>query len=396
MTSRTRLWVLAVSTPVIAFAIVGGFLGQVIAKDDTYPHLRVFGDVVELVVQNYVEQVDVREAMQGAMRGLADGLDPDSAFVPPDLMKAIEANTPEPPGDIGLELTRQYYLRVVSARDGSPAARAGLRTGDYIRAIDGRATRDMSIVEGRRLLRGAVGAKVDLLVLRGNAAEPHEVTVVREQLNGADLTSRMADSTTGYIRVVEFTKESPSRLKQAVDTLARTGAARYVIDLRGTARGEIDAGIASARLFVQKASAAGGNGDVLTARQSKSQREVIAADTSDGAVTAPVVLLTDLGSAGAAEVFAAALRDNGRAELIGERTLGRAARQQLVKLPDGSGLLLSSVRYLTPKLEPIHERGLMPDVEVDQPLVEFGAPPPPGDPTLDRALEQFAAVKKAA
>ena len=392
MTSRTRLWVLAVSTPVIAFAVVGGFLGQVIAKDETYPHLRVFGDVVELVVQNYVEQVDVREAMRGAMRGLADGLDADSAFLTPELMKSFESKAAEAPGDVGLELTRQYYLRVVSARDGSPAARAGLRTGDYIRAIDGRATRDMSIVEGQRLLRGAVGAEVDLLILRGNAAEPHEVTVVRERLTGDDLTTRMADSTTGYVRVVEFTKESPVRLKQAVDALARTGATRYVIDLRGTVRGDLDDGVAAARLFVAKKPAAAGAGgqDVLTAKQTKSQREVVAVDPADGSIAAPVAVLVSQGTGGAAEVFAAALRDNGRAALIGERTLGRAARQQLVKLPDGSGLLLSSVRYLTPKLEPIHERGLMPDVEVDQPLVEFGATPPPGDPTLDKALEQFA------
>jgi carboxyl-terminal processing protease len=395
MTSRTRLWVLAVSTPVIAFAIVGGFLGQVIAKDDTYPHLRVFGDVVELVVQNYVEQVDVREAMQGAMRGLADGLDADSAFITPELMKSLESNAPEAAGDVGLDLTRQYYLRVVSARDGSPAARAGLRTGDYVRAIDGRATRDMSIVEGQRLLRGAIGAKVDLLVLRGNAAEPHEVTLVRERLNGAPLATRMADATTGYVRVIDFSPDSATRMKAAVDALGKTGATRYVIDLRGTARGDLDEGVATARLFVARKSAGGAAEQPLTAKQTRTAREVVATQPTDGAITAPVAVLTDQGTAGAAEVFAAALRDNGRAPLIGERTLGRAARQQLVKLPDGSGLLLSSVRYLTPKLEPIHERGLMPDVEVDQPLVEFGATPPAGDATLDKALEQFAQKKAA-
>ncbi len=285
-------------------------------------------------------------------------------------------------------------MRVVAPRDGSPSARAGLRTGDYLRAIDGRSTRDMSIVEGKRLLHGAVGTKVDLLVLRGNAAEPHEMSVVRERIEGPEIASRMADATTGYVRMVEFTRNAPSALKQAADALARTGAARYVIDLRGTARGDLDDGIAAARLFVAGTTGSAAP-DTLTAKQTKSQREVIAAQPADGTVTAPLVLLVDQGTAGPAEIFAAALRDNERAVLVGERTLGRAARQQLVKLPDGSGLLLSSVRYLTPKLEPIHERGLMPDVEVDQPAVEFGAAPPAGDPTLDKALEQFA-VKKAA
>ena len=131
-------------------------------------------------------------------------------------------------------------------------------------------------------------------------------------------------------------------------------------------------------------------------RQSKDQREVVAAASSDGALREPVALLVSQGTAGAAEVFAAALDGNERAELVGEHTLGRAARQRLVKLPDGSGLLLSNVRYLTPKNAAIHERGLAPDVEVEQPEVDFGAEPPAGDPTLDKALARFAEKKAAA
>src|SRR3954451_22931370 len=134
MTSRTRLWVLAISTPIIAFAVLGGYFGQVMAKDDTYPHLRVFDDVVSLVVNNYVEEVDVKKAMAGAMRGLADNLDPDSAFLTPDLVKSVETNEGPGPADIGVEGSGQYSLRVISTREGSPAAKAGLRTGDFIRA----------------------------------------------------------------------------------------------------------------------------------------------------------------------------------------------------------------------------------------------------------------------
>jgi carboxyl-terminal processing protease len=361
MTSRTRLWVLAVSTPVIIFALVGGYLGQAMAKDDTYQHLRVFDDVVSHVVNNYVEEVDLKQAMRGAMRGLADALDPDSAYLTADLVKTVEGNTSAGPADVGLEITRQYYLRVVSARDGSPAAKAGLRTGDFIRAIDNRPTRDMSVYEGARLLRGAVGSKVALLVIRGNAADPHELSLVRERVAGTDLTSRMADASTGYIRMIEFTKESPAHVKQAIDALAKTGATRFIVDLRGTARGDLDDGIATARVFVRSGT--------LAVRQTKTSKDVIPAQASDGAITAPVELLIDQGTAAAAEVFASALSGNARAELVGERTLGRAARQQLVKLPDGSGLWLSSVRYLTPKSEGIHERGLGPDVEVDLPDV---------------------------
>jgi len=387
MTSRTRLWVLAVSTPIIAFAIIGGYLGHVLGagKDDTFRQLPVFEEVISLVLNNYVEEVDVRHAMRGALKGLADGLDPDSAYLTPDLVKAAEGGQPAGPADVGMVLTRQYYLRIVSVRDGSPAAKAGLRTGDFIRGINDKPTRDMSAFEGARLLGGAAGSKVKLLMFRGNQAEPHDVVLTRERIAGPELTSKMANTSTGYVRVVDFTRETPAKLKQAFEALAKTGATKFVVDIRNTARGDIDDGIASARLFVPSGT--------LTVKQSKDQREVVSAAASDGALREPVALLVSQGTSGAAEVFAAALEGNGRAELVGEHTLGRAARQRLVKLPDGSGLLLSNVRYLTPKNNAIHERGLAPDVEVDEPEVDFGAEPPAGDTTLDKAIELLTSGK---
>jgi carboxyl-terminal processing protease len=388
MTSRTRLWVLAISTPVIAFALIGGYLGQAMARDDTYQHLRVFEDVVSLVLNNYVEQVDVKKAMKGAMNGLADNLDPDSAFLPAPLASAYESNSAAGPADVGVEVSRQYYLRVVSTRDGSPAAKAGLRPGDFIRAIDKRSTKDISVYEGDRLLHGQPGTRVALLVIRGNAADPHEVDLVRERPAGPELTSKMADPMTGYIHVMEFSKRSPVQLKQAADALARTGAARYVIDLRGASKGDIDDGLGAARLFVKTGT--------LAIRETKgNMKEPVAAQTGDGAITAPVVLLVDQSTARAGEVFAAALDGNKRAEMIGEHTLGSAARQRLVKLPDGSAMLLSYLRYLTPGGEVIHEKGLQPEVPVDEPDVEFGAPAPTTDVTLQRALQYFSEKKAA-
>jgi carboxyl-terminal processing protease len=384
MTPRHRKFVLAVSSLIMAFAFVGGYLGQAMAKDDTYQHLRVFEDVVSLVLNNYVEPVDVRQAMKGAMKGLADSLDPDSAFLTPDLVKSLESNDPGGTAEVGLDLTRQYYLRVVSARDGSPAARAGLRPGDFIRAIDKRPTRDMSAFEGSRLLRGAPGSTVALLVIRGNAADPHELELTREALAPAAVTSRMANPSTGLIRVLEFSGATATQMKQAVDGLTKSGAARFVIDLRGVSRGDLDDGIGAARLFVD-------DGPVAVRLGRGDQREVISAQAGDGAVTAPVALLVDPGTAGAAEVFAAALAEDDRADLVGLNTLGRAARQRLVKLPDQSGLWLTYVRYLTPDNDPIHETGLEPDVEIEPVEIEFGAAPPPGDPALQKALEHLAA-----
>ena len=399
MTARTRLWVLVVSTPIIAFTLIGGYLGQAMTRDETLRSLRVFEDVMQLVVENYVEDVDVQKAMRGAMRGLTDGLDVDSAFLNPALVKAFESKETPAAGEVGIDLARGYYLRVVSVRDGSPAAKAGIRTGDYLRAIDGRSTRDISAFEGNRLLRGGAGSKVTLLVIRGSVSDPHELTVNRERLGGAEVTSRMAGAGTGYIRVVEFTQNSPARIKQAVDALAKTGAVRYVIDLRSTSRGDLDSGVESARLFVRGATLAVRVSRDPLARpeaKDKTKKDSIAAQANDGAVAAPVVLLVDSGTSGAAELFAAALDGNNRAELVGERTIGRVARQQLVKLPDGSGLLLTNVRYLSPSSAAIHEKGLTPDVHVPEPDVDFGADPPAVDATLDKALERLTAQQKKA
>ena len=180
MPSHIRRIVLWISAPIVAFAIIGGFLSKVTAREDTYQHLRIFDDVVNLITGNYVEKVDIDKVMTGAMHGLADSLDPDSAFLSPTQVKQVESDVALPAGDIGIDLTRQYYLRVIATRDGSAAAKAGIRTGDYVRVIDGKPTREMSVFEGMRLLRGAQGSKVKLTIIRGSTTDPHELELTRE------------------------------------------------------------------------------------------------------------------------------------------------------------------------------------------------------------------------
>ncbi|MGH9174738.1 MAG: S41 family peptidase, partial [Vicinamibacterales bacterium] len=221
MRSRGRLGVLLVSVPVLAFALVGGYMDKAMARQQgpPYQYLRIFGDVVELIVNNYVEEVKVDKVMQGAMHGLADGLDPDSAYLDVNQVNVFDKNDARAGAGPGLELTRQYYLRVIAARDGSPAARAGLRPGDYIRAIDGQSTRDTSVYEGVRLLAGKAGTKVTLAVLRGNAAEPHQVEIVREELPAANVRGRLLPEGIGYVRISEFGKATPDQIRSEVATL---------------------------------------------------------------------------------------------------------------------------------------------------------------------------------
>jgi carboxyl-terminal processing protease len=354
------------------------------AQQDSYQPLRIFEDVVTLIVNNYVEEVQVDKVMRGAMHGLADGLDPDSAYLDAGQVKGFEAGAPSASGRTGLELTRQYYLRVIAARDGSPAARAGLRPGDYIRAIDGQSTRDVSVYSGMRQLAGTTGTKVTVAVLRGNAAEAHTLDLVREELAPLPVRSRMAQPGVGYVRIGEFAKSTPDQLRNEIASLTKNGASRLVVDLRSAAFGDVETGLAAARLFVA-------SGTLAYRHERGKTKEPVAASSGDGSVTMPTALLIDNGTSGAAELFAAALSGNKRASLVGERTLGRAARQRLVRLPDGSGLLLTHLFYLTPGEAVINEKGLTPDVAVEQPDVDFGQPLPPGDATLDKAIEHLRA-----
>jgi carboxyl-terminal processing protease len=389
MTLKTRLSVLFISTPVLAFVLVGGLMGKEPSGDQSYQHLRVFEDVVSLVMSSYVEPVKVDRVMEGAMRGLADGLDPDSAFLSAKQVRAIEAGETLPDGDVGIELTRQYYLRVISARDGSPGAKAGLQTGDYVRAIDGTPTRDMSVFEGSRLLRGQTGSKVVLTVIRGNAADPHQLTLVREKPLAQAVTSRLIGTDTGYLRIASFRQDVTPELRKQVADLSKAGAKGLIIDIRRTAEGPFENGIAAARIFVKSGTLAQEGG-----RDPKTATKIVA-KAGDGTIDAPIWLLVTTGTSGAAEVFAAALDGNKRADLVGEHTLGRAGLQKLVKLPESRGLWLTYARYLKPDGQPIHGKGLEPKVQVDEPDVEFGSPAPTEDAILDAAVER-AKSKRAA
>jgi carboxyl-terminal processing protease len=321
------------------------------------------------------------------MQGLAEGLDPDSAYLTPAQVAAFASAAQPPKGNVGLELTRQYYLRIIAARPGSPAARAGLRTGDFVRGIDGTPTREMSVMFGSRMLQGAPGTKVTLTVLRGNAAEPHTVELVREPAQPLAVSSRIVQPGLGVVRVPSFGPNAAAQIREQFAAVRKQGADQVLMDLRGTAEGAFDDGIAAARLFVSKG--------VLATRESRAGKVPVEAGSNDGGLTAPALLLIDNGTSGAAEIFAAALSGTVHTRTVGERTWGRAATQEIVKLPDGSALWLSTAWYLTPGNAVLHEKGLKPDVSVETPEIEFGAEPSTTDPILEKAIETLG-LKKAA
>ena len=324
MRPRVRLGIIFVTGPVIAFTLVGGFLGQAVVPEDVYRHLRIFEDVVSHIAENYVDEVELEDVMQGALRGLSSGLDSDSAYLSAEDVLRIEAGQPLPEGGLGIEVSSQYYLQIVAVRDRSPAARAGLLPGDYVRAINDQTTRLVSAIEGQRLLRGEPGSSVRLSLLRGNTSEPYDISLVRERPQGTAVTTRLLSTDIGYIRVPGFENGMADQIETAVSGLGTRGATRLIVDVRSTAGGSYEEGIAASRLFVA-------SGMLLRRAEHGDQQITIEATAGSAAIDIPLVVLIDGGTAHAAELFAAGLHGPGRADMIGQRSAGRVSLQRLVK-----------------------------------------------------------------
>jgi carboxyl-terminal processing protease len=386
---KIRIIVFFASIPIIAFAVIGGYYGRAAAgeEEQTYRHLRVFEDVVSLISNNYVELVDLDGVLEGALRGLAEGLDSDSAYLSPADASRIESGRPLPQGRVGLDVTRRYYLQVIAARDGSPAAEAGIVPGDYVRAIDGEPTRLLSVIEGERRLHGEPGTSVTLSLIRGSTQEPYNITLVRERLAPTGVSGRLLEEAdgVGYLRIPAFGEEVAAAIADSVSTLEDGGASRLIVDVRSAAEGTYEAAIAAARLFVAE-------GTLAIREEHGDTRTPLEATAGEDAIALPVTLLINFGSSGPAEVFVAALVERERATTIGQRTAGRTGLQRLVPLPDGAGLWLSSARYLTASGEPIHPFGIVPGIGVAVQLPELGEPLPEEDAVLERAIEEVGEV----
>ena len=302
MTSRARLIVLSISAPVIVFVIVGGFLGRVMAREDTYQHLKIFDDVVSLITSSYVEPVNVDKVMHGAMRGLADGLDPDSAYLSPQEVKQVESGAAASSRRRRPRSDAQYYLRV-DRRARRFAGGKGRAADRRLRSRDRQRSRRARCPCGKACGRCAARPERRSSSPSFAATPPIRTwsSCAREALTPSDVTGRIAAPGVGYVRIAAIGPKTADQVKKEVGDLTKSGATKLIVDVRRTSGGALDDGLAVARLFV-------GQGHARDAREPRApRRQTITAAAGDGAITVPAVLLIDTGTSGAAELFAAAL-----------------------------------------------------------------------------------------
>jgi carboxyl-terminal processing protease len=388
MSHRTRLLVALASTGVIGYVFGGLLLGRVLG-DTSYGQLSIFNEVVRLVLEAYVEPVNIDRAMAGARLGLTEALDGDSAYLDADEFRLYQQPPKEGEAEVGLVLTRRFgYLMTVAPRPGSPAERAGMRAGDVVRSIDGRHTRPLAVPTGERLLRGAPGSTVKLVLLRAGS-EPIEMSLTRERLSPNVPKGKLLEDGSGYLKLAEFSPRAADEVRSEVESLKRSGAKRLVLDLRGAAFGPAAEGVKVAEIFVH-------GGVVAKLASARAGEQLFQADPARVVFEGPLAVLVDNGTAGPAEIVAGAILDAGRGELVGEPTFGRAAVQKAVPLPEG-GLLLTTGKYTTPKGTVIHGRGLTPSVAVARAKEEDdeSTTAPAKDLPLEKALELLQ-LKKAA
>jgi len=388
MSARSRLFVAIASTVVIGYFVVGSLLGRVFG-DTSYGQLAVFNEVVRLVLEAYVEPVNLDRAMAGARLGLTEALDGDSAYLDTEELRQYQQPAKDSDADVGVALTRRFgFLMVVAARPGSPAEKAGLKTGDILKAIDGRYTRPIAVVTGERLLRGAPGSTVKLAVLRAGS-DPLDVSVVRERLQPVTAKGKMLEGGTGYLKVAEFTGRSADDVRGEVETLKKSGAKNLVLDLRGAAFGLPGEGVKVAEVFLRGGVVAKLSGNAFG-------EQTLSADPAHHVWDGPVAVLVDTGTAGPGELVAAAMLDANRGPVVGEHTFGRAPVQKVVPLAEG-GLVLTVAKYSSPNGTVIHGKGVQPSVPVAEPSEDASDEAPAHDRILDKALEVLASeAKKAA
>jgi carboxyl-terminal processing protease len=335
--------------------------------EDRYTELQIFSKVLNLVQQYYVEPVDTKKLVYGAIKGMLRELDPHTNFMNPDVFKDFETETSGEFGGLGIEISVQNgVLTIISPIEDTPAWEAGIKAGDKVIAVDGKSTKGLSLVEASQMMRGKKGSKTTLSIVREGADQPKDITITRGNVKIRSVKYTDLMDGYGYIRITSFIENTGKDLSRTLKEHQKKHSETkgIIIDLRKNPGGLLDQAVKVSDLFIPEGKI------VSTIGREKAKEEVVYASKKAEYTQFPIIVLINEHSASASEIVAGALQDNKRAIIMGEKSFGKGSVQSVVKLGDGSGLKLTIARYYTPSGKSIQAEGITPDIEVEDVDVE--------------------------
>ena len=398
MSMKIKATILVTSFAVLLFVVVGSMGGvHASSSDGSYRQLQVYSEVLSRVRSEYVEEPNIPKVTDGALHGLLESLDSNSSYLSADAYKAFKAHRAEGKADIGAVISKRFgYAAVVAVLPGSPAEKAGIEATDIFEAIEGQSTHEMSLPEIRNLIAGAPGSTLNVEVVRARRAEPQKVVITRDIVSIPPVADKMMDESIGYVKVEALTKGKAQEVASKVKSLEKSGAKKILLDLRYCAEGDENEGIAVANLFLN-------HGTITYLQGQKFPREAFNADPAKAITSLPVAVLVNRGTSGPAEIVAAAILENARGDVVGDKTFGDGSVQKTLDLPDGGALILSVAKYYSPGGKAIQDAAVTPNVmvadaiddlvtpddgeEAPAPADDQAKPKSPVDDQLNKAVE---------
>ncbi|MBI5183867.1 MAG: S41 family peptidase [Nitrospinae bacterium] len=361
---NNKVQLLLLSIILLLILLGSGKTNRVMARGETYEKLSVFAEVLEKIENLYVEEVKPEELISGAINGMFRTLDPHSSFLPPDYYREIQIDTEGEFGGLGIEITiKDDILTVISPIEDTPAFKAGIKAGDRIIKVNGEPTRDMTLMEAVKKMRGPTGTSVVITIMRDGLESLQDYTIAREIIKIKSVKYKTIDDL-GYIRISSFKKTTDQDLDKALWDLKEKGVTGLILDLRSNPGGLLDQAVSVSGKFLDK-------GKLIVYTKGRTEEQNMEFVTKEEKNDLPLIVLTNAGSASASEIVAGALQDHKRALILGTQTFGKGSVQVVIPLSDGSALRLTTARYYTPKGRIIQEKGIIPDIIVEnEPMIK--------------------------
>ncbi len=347
-----------------AFFLITFFCTQLYSKNDVYEKIDLFSEVLENIKKDYVNEVDQAEMMDSAIQGVLQSLDPYSAYMSPELFKEMQTDTKGEFGGLGIEIGMEAgVVKVISPIDGTPAAKAGIKSGDYIVKIGSEQVQGKTLLEAVKLMRGPVGTKINLTVRRKNIKKPLEFKIERKIIEVKSVSSKTIgeENNLGYIRLKSFNENSDKQFLKSVKEFEKKSIIKgYVLDLRNNPGGLLTQAINITDFFLE-------DGEIVSTKGRKiAENRKFFARKGDEIKGKPIVVLINNGSASASEIFAGALKDHKRAIILGENSYGKGSVQSIIPLKNGGGMRLTISKYYLPSGKSISEVGVTPDIFIEE------------------------------